>query len=243
MPPGDASVVEAVAAAFALAAAAPLGTALDRLSHHRQRLVESFAAGASLAYVLVDLMVELTAAGGDVVHGAVPIGFEPEQSLFGVVLAGATGWYAVEAVAAKIAGRPHGQYRVYLVAQGTYRVLIGGALTLEAEHGARRLLLFALPMLLHLSVVERQAHHEFAFRRRAGASRAVLAFAPGLGAVAWTLFGISATPLFVALALVAGSTFVQIIRADLPSPEVVRVGPFLLGVAAYSVLIALRWAT
>jgi hypothetical protein len=48
--------------------------------------------------------------------------------------------------------------------------------------------------------------------------------------------------LLVALALVAGSTVVQIIQTELPSPDLVRIGPFLLGLVIYSVMVGARWA-
>ncbi len=51
---------------------------------------KSFAGGASLAYVIVDLMVELTAIGGTNVHSTLPVGPTPIKSLFAVVLVGAT---------------------------------------------------------------------------------------------------------------------------------------------------------
>jgi hypothetical protein len=58
----------------------------------------------------------------------------------------------------------------------------------------------------------------------------------------WAVFDIPDHILYVALALVAGSTVVQIIHAELPSPEAVRLGPFLAGVAVYATLVGLRWA-
>jgi hypothetical protein len=237
----DARDVSAVVSAFALAAAAPFGRALRRWSHHRIRATESFAAGASLAYVIVDLMVELTGVGGEYVHSTVPIGPTYEKSLFAIVLVGATWWYVIAALAARM-GHPRARYRAYVVPQGVYGVFIGGALALEAEHGARQLLLFALPMMLHLIVVESHMQHKFA-EQHAGLSRALLAIAPGIGALAWALLDLPQAALFLALALVAGSTVVQIIQTELPSPDVVRIGPFLVGVCLYSSVIATRWAS
>jgi hypothetical protein len=69
-----------------------------------------------------------------------------------------------------------------------------------------------------------------------------VAVAPGLAATTWTLLRLPAAPLFVALALVAGSTVVQIIQTELPWPDLIRLGPFLAGIFLYSVLIATRWA-
>ena len=209
--------IVAVGAAFALAASVPLGRALSTWSDHRLRATESFAAGASLAYVIVDLMVELTGVGGEHVHSTLAIGPTYEKSLFAVVLLGATWWYVVGAVAAKI-GRPAARYWAYVVPQGIYCLFVGGALALEAQHGAVPLLLFALPILLHLTVIESHMHHDFE-AQHVGITRAALAVAPGLGAVGWALLGFSQAALFTALALVAGSTVVQIIQTELPSPD------------------------
>jgi hypothetical protein len=232
--------VYALIASVGLAASLPFGQRLSHWSDHMQRATESFAAGASLAYVIVDLMVELTTVGGKLVHARLPIGPTDEKSLFATVLIGATWWYLVAALAAKI-GRPRVRYRAYIVPQAVYCVFIGGALALEAEYGVRQVLLFALPMLLHLTVIESHLLHDFPDEHRA-LPRIVLALAPSVGAVAWTFLGVPQAALFMALALVAGSTVVQIIQTELPAPNLVRIGPFLLGVCVYSVGVAARWA-
>ena len=226
--------------ACALAVSLPLGKKLSLWSTHRVRATESFAAGASLAYVIIDLMVELTAIGGTYVHSRVPIGPTPVKSVFAVVLAGATWWYLVAALAAKV-HRPHARYRAYVLPQIVYSVFVGGALALEAESGGR-LILFALPILLHFTVVESHIHHAFE-SQHARFPRMLLAVGPALGAMAWTFLRLPETTLFMALALVAGSTFVQVIQTELPSPAQVRVGPFLLGVGIYVLMIAARWAS
>jgi hypothetical protein len=45
----------------------------------------------------------------------------------------------------------------------------------------------------------------------------------------------------MALALVAGSTVVQVLHEDLPSLHALDIPPFLLGTGAYSALVALKW--
>jgi hypothetical protein len=231
--------VAALLMAFALAAAAPLGKRLSTWSERPLRATESFAAGASLAYVLVDLMIELTGNGMAHVHARAPIGPSEERSLFAVVLMGATWWYLVGALAAK-KGESRMRYWAYVVPQAIYCLLVGGALALEADYGALPLLLFWLPILLHLTVIESHMLHDFE-KEHVGRSRVMLAVMPGLGAIAWAIIGFSHSTLFFALALVAGSTVVQIIQRELPSPDSVLVWPFLGGVAAYSVMIAIRW--
>jgi hypothetical protein len=231
--------VSGVLGALALVAAAPLGQGLRLWSSRRLERATSFTAGVSLAYVIVDLLVELTTTGSRALQGRLPARLEVQQSLFAIVLAGATAWYVVGAIAQKLGGeRAH--YRANLVPRVVYGLFVGGALSLEAEHGLRALLLFDLPMLLHLTVVESHIHREFP-GQHVGLSRATLAVAPAVGAAAWAFLGIPEAALFMALALVAGSTFVQILHDDLPSLAAVDIAPFILGVAAYSALVALKW--
>jgi hypothetical protein len=229
-----------VCVALALAASAPLGRALCDWSHGRLRVAESFAAGASLAYVIVDLLVELTSVGAPHVHSALPVGPSHEKSLFAVVLAGAVAWYIVAAVAAKVGGR-RSRYSAHLVPLVVYSLFVGGAVALEAEHGAVPLALFSIQMLLHLVVVEGHIRKHFE-HQHTGLPYAVLAWAPGVAAAAWTILGLPEAALYLTLALVAGSTAVQVIQSELPSPIAVRIGPFFLGVCLYSVLVAARWA-
>jgi hypothetical protein len=241
MPPHLAADVQGIVAALALTAAAPLGNRLRQRSHRERSGIESVTAGISLAYVTLDLLVELTTSAGKVVHARLPLAPGPEGTLFALVLFGATSSYSVQAVAARVGGT-RARYRANLFHQLVYSVCLGGALGLEAEHGVLSLALFDVAMLLHLIVLQCHISHRFA-HQHVGLSRALLAVAPFMGAVGWALLGIPDEILFFGLALVAGSTAVQIIQTELPSPEAVRVGPFLLGVAVYAMLVGVRWAT
>jgi hypothetical protein len=232
--------VVGVVIAVALATSLPFGRALSRCPDRLLRTTESFAGGAALAYVMIDLMVELTGVGAQYVHALLPIGPTAEESALAIVLAGAAGWYIVGARAAKV-GRSRSRYWAYLVPQCVYGIFVGGALVVEAEYGTMRLLLFAVPMLLHLTVMESHIYQEFEVDH-GGIPSVVLAFAPGIGALGWAALGFSTTTLFMALAVVAGSTVVQIIQTELPSPNAVRIGPFVVGVCAYAALIGARWA-
>jgi hypothetical protein len=237
--PVDARDVSGVIGAFALSVATPLGWGLRMWSARRMEKVASFTAGVSLAYVFVDLLVELTTAASRALQHKLPPGLEVEQSLFALVLGGATAWYVVGAIAQKRGG-PRAHYRANLLPRVVYELFVGGALTLEAEHGPRALVLFALPMLLHLTVMQSHLHREFG-EQHLGLSRAVLMVAPGLGASAWAFLALPETPLYMALALVAGSTVVQVLHEDLPSLHALDIPPFLLGTGAYSALVALKW--
>jgi hypothetical protein len=94
----------ALLSAFALAAAVPLGRTLSRWTERRLHATQSFAGGVSLAYVILDLLVELTGSGRKEVHAALPIGPTDERSLFALVLVGATVWHVVAALASQSGG-------------------------------------------------------------------------------------------------------------------------------------------
>jgi hypothetical protein len=232
--------VAALLSAFALVVAVPLGRMLSRWSQRHLHATESFAGGLSLAYVVLDLTVELTGAGSKEVHAVVPIGPTHQRSVFALVLVGATLWLVVAALAMQVGGH-RSRYLTYSLPQAAYRAVVGGALGHESEHGSTPLVFFAIPMLLHLTVLESRIHRQFQ-SDHTGVVRWFVAMAPGLAATAWTLLGLPEAPLFVALALVAGTTVVQIIQTELPWPKLIRLGPFLAGVCLYSVLIAMRWA-
>jgi hypothetical protein len=232
-------ILAGIIAAFALALSVPFGRLLLKLSHRNQLVTASFAAGVSLACVLVDLLIELTYYGSAHVHSLVPIGRTYEQSLFAVVLAGALAWYSVDSLAAR-RPNPRARYRAYVVPQIIYEIFLGGALALEAENGIRTLLLLAVPMLLHLSIIEAHIHHDYAVEHH-GVPRILLAVAPGFAAMAWSLLNLPPAGLFLALALIAGSTVVQVIQTELPTPAVARLGPFITGAAVYVVMVVARW--
>jgi hypothetical protein len=210
---------------------------MHHLPEPRRLVFESFAGGASLAYVTLDLLVELTYGGREHVHATLPLGPEAEHSLFAVVLAGLTVSYVVDA----LVGRrwPRALYAVRVGWGATYNALVGGALVLEAEHGFGSLALYAVAMLLHLT--EREAHARSEWQLGGWhRTRALVAAAPALGALLWSVL-LPTTALYVALAVVAGSTIVQVFRDELPSPRASRVGAFVLGVAVYAAIIAGRW--
>jgi hypothetical protein len=75
---------------------------------------------------------------------------------------------------------------------------------------------------------------------RSGWARWLVAFAPLLGAVLWDAL-LPEAMLFVALALIAGSTLVQVVHDELPTPRASNVRAFLLGTALYAALSVLRW--
>jgi hypothetical protein len=196
-----------------------------------------FAAGTAIAYVMLDLLIELTKVGRVHVHAALPFGPEPEESLFAVVLGGLTASYAIDAVADHHS--PRARNAVHVVFQLVSNALIGGVLVLEAEHGLLPLVLYAVAMLLHLVALEH--HMQMTWQESVSPPwRFAVALAPALGAALWSLV-LGEASLFIALALVAGMTLIQVVHDELPSPRATHVPAFVLGVAVFALLSFLRW--
>jgi hypothetical protein len=70
--------------------------------------------------------------------------------------------------------------------------------------------------------------------------RSLIAFGPLVGALLWDVL-LPQWLLLVALALVAGSTLVQVVHDELPSPRASHLPGFVLGTAIYAALSVLRW--
>lgn len=224
--------------ALSLATAHPLGRALHAWTPRARHVLDSFAAGVSIAFVAVDLLVELTGTARHHVHAVLPIGTEPEGSLFAVVLMGLALAFVAKALVVQRA--TWAEYRLQVLPNGLYRILAGAALVLEVEHGVGSAVLYGLPLLLHLAVAEQRLVDRFP-AHHGGLRAAALALTPLVGAGSWALLDLPRAALYVPLALVAGATIVQVFLEDLPSAARIRVGSFLVGVVLYSVLIVVRW--
>ena len=107
--------------------------ALRRASTANERLVASFAGGVSLAFVLLDLFVELFQATAHELH--VRAGPEPEHTIAVLILAGAVGAFAANVYAGR--SRTH-VYAVAVVPHVIYCGLIGAALRKSSTRACSR---------------------------------------------------------------------------------------------------------
>jgi hypothetical protein len=229
-------VIAGIIGALALVVALPVGRNLHRISESKRHTFESFAAGTSVAYVFLDLLTELTYLGREHVHSVLPLGPGPDQSLFAVVLVGLLVSYIADAVADRRS--PLARYRVHAAWQFANNALIGGIVVLEAKRGVLPLVLCVVAMGLHLAVIECQVR-QASEGGPVGPGRVLIALAPFFGALIDQRLPEAA--LFVGLALVAGTTLVQVVHDELPSPRGCHLRAFVSGVSVYAVLSMLRW--
>jgi hypothetical protein len=229
-------VIAGILGALALVVALPVGRNLRRISESKRHAFESFAAGTSVAYVFLDVLVELTYLAREHVHVVLPLGPGPDQSLFAVVLVGLLVSYIVDAIADRRS--PRARYKVHAVWQFANNALIGGMVVLEAKRGVLPLVLCVLAMGLHLAAIECRVQLAPG-AGPVGPSRIVIALAPFLGALVDQR--LPEAPLFVGLALVAGTTLVQVVHDELPSPRGCHLRAFVSGVSVYAALSMLRW--
>jgi uncharacterized membrane protein YfcA len=220
-------------------ALAHVARALARVSASRERLAESFAGGVSLAFVLLDLFVELVAGAADESHPVVRAGPEPVHTIAMLILLGAAVTFSADVYGARRA-EGWGTYGVVLAPHAVYGALVGASLVEELHENARAFAVFWLAMALHLGVLERHTRARLP-REHRGARRALSVAAPAVGAVVWVLAAPPPTVFHLLLALVAGATILEIFREEIPATREVRVGAFLGGVVASGVLVQARW--
>jgi hypothetical protein len=212
---------------------------LGSVSKKRDSLVRSLAGGVSVAFVVLDLFVELAEGSAHELHRIVQAGPEPVHTVAVLLLLGMLGTFVTAAWVAHRNGARR-RHRVALAPHLGYSALVGGALIQEAREGPLALALFWIAMAIHLGVVD----HSFVTRYPVehGARAAVAAAAALLaGAAAWTILEPPAGVFHVILALVAGATLLTAFRDELPSPKDARIGPIVAGAASFAALEQLRW--
>jgi hypothetical protein len=236
---GHAEVDGAVVATTALLGAGTLAVAraLTRISVDRERLVASFAGGVSLAFVLLELFVELVeGAAHDLSLRAGP---EPVHTIATLILVGAS-----VAFAANLYGERHREswksYGIAVFPQVLYRALVGAALDEELRTNPRAFVVFWVAMVLHLGVAEHRLDVTYPAEHK-GPWRVLGAVAPLVGVAVWARTDPSMATFHVLLAIVAGATILSIFREEIPTAREVRVVAFFTGVAIFGALIQARW--
>ena len=226
-----------VAAALLVAAIVAAARALRRVSIARERAVASFAGGVSLAFVMLELLVELVE--GTAQDLRVRAGPQPVHTIATLVLVG-----ACVAFAASLYGERHRHgWRNYAIAaapQLGYRALVGAALVEELHISLRAFVVFWLAMVLHLGIAEHRLDAAWP-RAHRGPSRLAVLAAPLFGAGFWAWAEPTLATFHVLLALVAGATILGIFREEIPSLRETRAFAFFSGVVAFSVIVQARW--
>jgi hypothetical protein len=211
---------------------------LDHASSRRANIVHSLAGGITVAFVMLDLFVEL-AEGSDEAHAIVRGGPEPVHTTAVLLL---VGMIATFVTAAFVAHRGKKRYAVELAPHLGYSLLVGAALVEEAHEGTFALALFFIVITIHLAVVDHGFSHRFHVEHRRWTTFA-RAIAIVVGALVWHVVAPPIGVFHIVLALVAGGTLLMAFRDEIPSPEEANVGALVAGAAIFTLLQQVRWWT
>lgn len=199
----------------------------------------SVGSGASVAYVFVLLLPEVSEVS---VEYAVIRGGELffEQAIYFFALVGFTFFYGIEVLvarrtAADIETAP-AVYWAHLGVFAAYSALIGYLLFHQEVPGVLNLFFYAVAMGFHFAVTDYgiHRHHGTAYDRT---GRWVLAGATLCGAIAGLVYAVNPTVLLVLFAFVIGSIVLNVIKEELPDAQEGLFVPFIVGALGYSVLV------
>lgn len=242
-----------VVAALVLAAVQLLADRLlartESLPGAVRRDLLSAAAGASVAYVFVDVLPELaryqrtllTALGEDGVRFA-------EQRLYLLGLLSFVVFYGLEHLvlvqheahpAEREAAHDERYAPAHLLAFAAYAALIGYLLVERAEDGAVPIAIYTAAMALHFLIVAHALRERFPVAH-ARWGRWLLAASVLAGWAVGMRVGTSGPTVARIFAVVAGGVVITSVQRELPGAERGRFWPFVLGAVAFALL--LSWA-
>lgn len=199
----------------------------------------SVAGGVSVAYVFVHLLPELARLQrehfGD---------HQIEAFLYLFAAAGLVAYYGLEQIAKRHGGgsgtrTPASVFWLHLGSFALYNLLIGYLLHEQARlEGTGGMGLYAGAMALHFVVNDRALyrHHGALYTRR---GRWMLAVATLAGWATGLRFEIGMTWIAAAIALLAGSVVLNVIKEELPEDRESRFWAFALGTGLYAGLLVL----
>lgn len=230
----------ALAGSLVLAGVHALAPALIRLPERYLAPMRSFSGGTGLAYVLMYLLFELAKYGAPEIHALLPLGPEPLETLFILLLGAMSASYLLQSQLEKTP-ELEDDYVGFAAFFMIYNFLAGAGMVEEARTAGMPSLGFYVSALgLHLLFNDLFLHH-----LNPGAHhwrwRATLAAMPVAGCVLATAFLLSQGALYAMLAVVGGSMIIGVVRHELPSPESSRPVAFVTGVAVYATLILGTW--
>lgn len=229
----------ALAGSLVLASAYALTPGITRLPERFLASLNSFAGGTGLAYVMLYLLFELAKYGAPKIHDLLPLGPEPLETLFILLLGAMAASYLLQV---HMAQSPSLQddYLGFAVSFLVYNFLAGTGLVEEAHAGLPNLVFYVTALGLHLLFNDiflmhlgPSAHH--------WRWRAALAAMPVIGCALAAGFALPDGVLYGMLALIAGSTVINIVRHELPSPHNFKSVAFVTGVIVYATLIMATW--
>jgi hypothetical protein len=236
-----ASVSGSLVGALALAAVYALGPRFRPREERHPRRWLSAAAGASMAYVFLDVLPELAARHHQLVETGGELLFA-EQRLYALALAGFVVLYGLQhlVLSAREVGGDSAALALRLHVGGfaLYSLVIGYMLVSRAAGGRLPLGLYVVAMAFHLAIVDHALAREHGLAYDAG-SRWVLAAGILLGWLAGATIQVPEIAISRVFAFVAGGVVMTSASEELPREKEGRFAWFLLGTAIYgTVLIA-----
>lgn len=233
-------IIAALAGSLVLAGTHALTPALIRLPERYLAPMKSFSAGTGLAYVLLYLLFELVKYGAPKIHTLLPLGPEPLETLFIMLLGTLSASYLLQVHLEK-SPNLRDDYLGFAAFFLVYNFLVGAGIVEEAHTAGMLSLGFYVTALgLHLLFNDLFLHHlnPDAHHWR---WRAALAAMPVIGCAVATGFLLPEGVLYGMLAVVGGSTIISVVRHELPNPESFRPTAFITGVVIYATLILATW--
>lgn len=242
---GEAKEMEPVAtfaAAVLLTAVQLLPHFLQDLPERKRRRLHSAAGGVAVAFVFLHLLPEIGEVRDPVSEAIGPVVPFGEHRVFVLVLAGLVGFYGIEIVSRRAHRQAHASStwvdQVAIGVFAAYYAVVGYLLWRQADQGAAKLAAYTIAIGLHFLVVDyglRDTHRQ-AYAR---VGRWVLAAAVVVG---WVIGWVATVPewgLGMMLAVFAGALILVALKEELPAERSGHYGAFVIGVLAYSGLLAI----
>lgn len=204
-----------------------------------QRRWLSAAGGATIAYVFVLLLPEVSEAAlvvGELRGDA----FLAEQAVYLTALLGFVLFYGVEVVVVQRLGEDVEEsslvYRGHVVVFAVYSGLIGYLLFHQEVTGLANLFFYAVAMGLHFAITDAglRRHHGTGFDR---VGRWILAGATVLGGSVGLVTEIGGLLLSTLFGFVAGAVVFNVIKEELPDVTESRFAAFAAGALAYTAVL------
>jgi len=245
---GTAALMAARGLAIVQGLAPPARTRVEALSGRASRRLVSASAGASVAYIFIDVLPELAAQHGVLTAAAGDAGLLfAEQQVYALALLSFVLFYGLEHLV--LADREQRDdteaspdearfFPAHLIAFGSYTALIGYLLVERAELGPVTLAIYTLAMAVHFIIVAHALSKRFR-RPYARWGRWILAASVIAG---WALGASARIPdvTFARLfAVLAGGVVITSVQEELPGERSGRFWPFLLGALGFAVLLML----
>lgn len=232
-------VASALAGSLVLAGAHAITPAMTRLPERHLASLESFSGGTGLAYVFMYLLFKLVKYGAPEIHALLPLGPEPLETLFILLLGAISAIYLLQ-VHLESTPDPKDDYLGFAVLFLIYNFLAGTGLVEEAHGDVLNLGFYVTALSLHLlfndlflSHLHPGAHH--------WRWRVALATMPVIGCALAAGFALPEGILYAMLAVIAGGTIINVVRHELPDPQSFRSVAFVAGVVVYAALIMATW--